>query len=134
VVVPDPKHSLKDGNTMLIGGKVQNKGGTGAPYWFIWDSLAVYLELARMVHPFMWVRMQYTITDVAGVPMGTVYSDAIWLGPTETPVNPMWATWTIPSNAKGTYYVKATAWFCGSGVTYALKAGGAELTDFEILP
>jgi len=89
-----------------------------------------------MIHANIWIRMQFTIEDSAGnpVPNGTVYSDALWLQMTEIPVNPLRVTWTMPSNIqRGTYYVKTTAWFCGSGVTYGLKATGTQLDTFKIV-
>jgi len=132
--IPNPRHSLsKDGLTMTLGGKVKNTGGT--PY-FIYDSLAAYLELARMIHPFLWARMKFEIRDSAKKLVGTVYSDAVWLKSTEITDETMKATWTIDPtkimvNAK--YYVTATAYFCGSGVTYGLKATSAATGDFTIL-
>jgi len=133
VQVSNPKHSLsKDGYTMTLGGKVQNRGGCSD---FPWDSLTVYLELARMIHANIWIRMQFEILDSAMNPVDTVYSDAIWLQKTETPVNPIPVTWNIPSDiTPGTYYVRATGWFCGSGVTYGLKARGSATTTIKILP
>jgi len=117
--IPGSTHSLsKNGNTMKMGGKVQNMGGTG---WFPWESLTAYLELARMVHAYMWIRIQFDIFKGKDQ-VGTVYSDAIWLYATETLDSPMYATWNIPGT--GTYLVKAKGYFCGSGVTYGLGATG----------
>lgn len=133
VSVPNPKHSLsRDGNTIVITGKMQNTGGTGA---FPYDALAVYLELARMVHGYMWGRLQFDILDSAGNVVGTTFTDAIWLGPTEVPVSPMPTTWTIPDGLPtGTYTVKARGYFCNNGVTYGFSAAGTKFATFEILP
>jgi len=127
------QHSLsKDDYTMRLGAKMQNRGGTN---WFIWDSLSVYLELARMIHAYVWGRMQFDIKTLAGVPVARVYTDAIFIGPTETPVNVMWATWNMNPDtiSKGYYTVTATGWFCGSGISYKLKATGSATQLFEII-
>lgn len=133
VNIPNPKHSMsKDGNTITFGGKMQNRGGASD---FPYDALQVYLELARMVHGSFWGRMQFDVLDSAGNVVGTVYSDAIWFGPTEIPINLMLATWTIPSGLPyGTYTVKAKGYFCNNGVTFGFGARGTAFKTFEILP
>lgn len=131
--IPNPKHSIsKDGNTITFGAKMQNRGGASD---FPYDALQSYLELARMVHGSFWGRIQYDVLDSAGNVVGTVYSDAIWFGPTEIPINHMPATWTIPSGLPyGTYSVKAKGYFCNNGVTYGLAARGTAFGTFELLP
>lgn len=133
VSVPGPKHSLsKDGDTMTFAGKIQNRGGTN---FFPYDALSVYLELARMIHAFFWGRVQFDILDSAGNVVDTVYSDALWLGATETPVDTMKATWTIPSGLPaGTYMVRAKGYFSVNGVTFGFGATGTAFKSFEILP
>lgn len=132
VNVGSHEHSLsKDGYQKTLLGKVQNRGGTSI---FPHDSVAVYLELARMIHAYVMIRMEFEILDAEMVHQTTLYSDAVWLGETETLVDHLPVTWTIPEGAKGTYYVKTTSWFCASGVTYGLEASGTVLKDFEIIP
>jgi len=125
--IPDPK--LNAGDTLTIGWKVQNRGGTS---WFPWDSLSVYLELARMTHAAGWFRMRFDISK-AGVTKYTIFSDAIWLGATETPVDAYRTYWTLPSNlGTGKFKVTGTAWFCASGYTFGMKATGTETAYFEV--
>ena len=133
VNIPNPKHSLSlDGNAVTFGGKIQNRGGASD---FPYDALSVYLELARMVHGSFWGRMQFDVIDATGDVVGTAYSDAIWLGATETPINTMKATWTIPPEVgPGMYTVKAKGYFCASGVTFGFAARGTAFGTLAILP
>lgn len=130
--IPNPHHSLsEDGNTVTFGGKMQNTGGAGA---FPYDALQVYLELARMVHGYFWGRLQFEVIDVTGYVVGTVYTDAIWFGPTEITTGHMEATWTIPPEVgTGTYRVKARGYFCASGVTFGFAAAGTVFGNLYIL-
>lgn len=131
--IPEPQHSLsQDGDTVIFRGKMQNQGGAGA---FPYDALAVYLELARMVHGYFWGRIQFDVIDIAGNVVGTAYSDAIWFGPTETTTGHMEAAWTIPPEVgPGTYTVKAKGYFCASGVTWGFGATGAKFGTLVITP
>jgi len=131
--IPHSHHSLsEDGNTITFRGKMQNLGGAGA---FPYDALQVYLELARMVHGYFWGRLQFDVIDATGDVVGTVYTDAIWFGPTEITTGHMKATWTIPPEVgPGVYTVKAKGYFCASGVTFGFGATGAAFASITILP
>jgi len=131
--IKNPTHSLsEDGNTITFGGKMQNRGGASD---FPYDALSVYLELARMVHGNFWGRMQFDVEDATGRVVGTAYSDAIWFGATETPIDHMHATWTIPPDVgPGVYTVRARGYFCASGVTFSFPARGTELKTLTIVP
>lgn len=122
--IADKTHSLsKDGPTMLLGGKIQNRGGLGGVVGFPWTALQSYLDLARIPHAYVWARMQFDIYDISGDLKDTVYSDAVWLYATENEVNPMNALWTINVPA-GEYDVEMTAFICGNGYTFGLAATG----------
>jgi hypothetical protein len=131
--IPDPKHSIsKDGNTITFGAKMQNRGGASD---FPYDALVSYIDLGRMIHGSFWGMIRFDVLDPAGNVVGTAYTDAIWFGPTEIPIDHMHATWTIPSGLPyGTYTVSAKGYFCSNGVTFGFAARGTAFGTIKILP
>lgn len=130
------QHGVTYGNKMYFAGKVQDRGGTG---WFPYEVLSVYLELARMIHGFMWARMSFTIRKLVGGKLVTVKtlvsSDTQWLGPEETSGLLGGAVWEgIGLGDVGFYTSSAKGYICGQGATYGLAATGTIVKSFVIKP
>lgn len=126
-----PAKHVHVGDTMLIGGKVQDRAGTN--YW-PWTILETYMSLGRQINGFDWTTVKFTIYDMAGNKVATLYSDAVYLGGTETPNDPVYATWKVPNLAPGMYTVYAKGLYCGTGIGYGLSSTGTLGDWFEVLP
>ena len=126
-----PQKKVHRGETITIGGKVQNRVGTSA---YAWTTLQTNMELGRIINGYFWGALKFIITDSAGNKMATLYSDAVLMTGTEIPVDHLTTTWTVPNNAPyGMYSVGAKGVWSGTGTGYGLA--GAPLSDwFEVVP
>jgi hypothetical protein len=132
-----PNKHVHKGETMLIGEKTQNLIGTGrwGPFWLMEDPSSGQIALGRMINSFIWTSAKFTITDAAGNKIATLYAPAVYMTGTETPTDPVYATWTVPTNLPaGMYTVTAKAVYCGTGNGYGLTGSGIVDSWFEVLP
>jgi len=125
-----PNKHVSVGDTMLIGGKVQNRGGTNLWPWYVLEG--TYVSLGRMINGFVWATVQFTITNAAGNKVATLYSDEMYLGQTELPTSPVYVSWKVPNLAPGRYTVTAKAFFCGTGIGNGMAAIGSTSSWFIV--
>jgi len=126
------RHQLgRDGLSKLLWGQVQNRGGTGAyPPWLF----ALNVELGRIVHGYVWARMQFQIRDMSGAVVETLYSfNPQWVGLT-LKTAPLNATWDLTGRSVGWYVVYGKGQYCGSGVAFGTPASGIAVKALMLKP
>jgi hypothetical protein len=127
-----PNKHVHRGETLTIGGRLQNRVGAG--YAYPWTVLQANMELGRIINGYFWGAMKFVIKDSAGHKIATLYTDAVYMTGTEYPVDFLTAAYTVPTSlAPGMYSVTAWGVWSGTGAGYGLQ--GAPNADwFEVLP